>query len=129
MLAVFILNVILDTQWRAYDVWPGLSWVMHGIGGFVVAWSTVRWYDRLPTSARPRVGPPAAAAFCLVGAAAMVGILWEVYEYFLDRVAAAAVQPSVGDTVADLVMDMAGAAVYCLAAWQSIKRRSYLGPR
>jgi len=62
MLAVFILNVILDTQWRAYDVWPGLSWVMHGIGGFVVAWSTVRWYDRLPTSARPRVGPPAAAA-------------------------------------------------------------------
>lgn len=86
--------------------------VMHFAGGLVTAisvWIVVSHYTK---KRKLRVSPRLAMIVFLVGSVAIVGILWEVYEFLLDVYFPHEYflhQPGIADTMGDLVLDLLGA--------------------
>ena len=78
MLAVFFANMFLYTLFGlTEEFWFSMS--MHALGGFVTAWSAANVYGLVKEKCRLFIKPFFLFAFFLIGTAAMVGILWEVY--------------------------------------------------
>lgn len=124
MLAVFAIEVLAVWVFPVYVLWPNFDILMHPLGGFVAAWSGWLWWKAMKKIGAI-VKPEWLIFFALVGWAAVAGILWEMYEFTHDVVYPLAVrfQPSVRDVMADLMLDLLGAAVFCLVAgWNKNKR-------
>lgn len=110
MAVVFLFDNLLNNPLGFYDRWWWYDIPMHMLGGIVTAWSAVRFFR----AQKIIIKPLWALLVLIIGSAAIVGILWEVYEFFMDMVVAYSVQPNVADTVGDLFNDLFGATLFCL---------------
>ena len=117
MVVVFAEDTFVN-NWFGFYEWSGLDIPMHLIGGFVTAWSVARFHSRWQPKRGLGIKPALALYVWFIGITAIIGILWEVYEFLLDPYVAMAMQPSVRDTVGDLVNDLVGSVVFCLVYWK-----------
>ena len=117
MLAIYISSHISD---KYFDLYGKIAWfdiMMHTIGGFATAvvvdglWSAWRLYG-------PRVG----RAFWIISGVMLVAVVWEWHEYAMDQwvYGKTHMQPSIQDTMGDLLMGMIGALLY-IATWMRRK--------
>src|SRR3989338_7627615 len=104
MLAIFFANMFLYTLFGlTEELWFSMS--MHTLGGFVTAWSAANVYGLVKEKYRLSIKPFFLFVFFLIGTTAIVGILWEVYEFISDVIAPFAVRLTLADTLLDLLMD------------------------
>ncbi len=85
---------------------------LHAFGGFVVAQFFAVWLRHTLSAI-----PPFAAAVFILGAALLVGMGWEWFEWIMDHFVlqrSAAMQATVDDTLLDLFMDTVGAGIVAL---------------
>ena len=111
MLVVFLFDNVVNNSLGLYDRWRWLDIPMHLLGGVVAAWSCHRFYKKIKNEIN--IKPLFARLWLYVGTTAIIGILWEVYEFLFHVVTRIITQPSVGDTVHDLVNDLIGAVLFC----------------
>ena len=111
MLAIFFANMFLYTLFGlTEELWFSMS--MHTLGGFVTAWSAANVYGLVKEKYRLSIKPFFLFVFFLIGTTAIVGILWEVYEFTSRIVFPSQVPLTLADTLTDLLMDMLGAVVF-----------------
>lgn len=110
MLVVFVIDNLVFNPLGLYSVWSWFDIFMHIVGGLVAAWSVARF---LQTQTSITIKPIWVYWLLLLGATALIGIAWEVYELYLQKITGIITQPSIADTVADLVNDTIGAALFC----------------
>lgn len=110
MLLTYLLGIGLD-QFGIYELWYGVSPIMHAIGGFVTAW-TVWQFVRIFARKGVRKLPVWTVHLMLLGAVLTIGIAWEWYEFLLEIWFGADHILGIGDTLIDLTMDGVGALVY-----------------
>ncbi len=109
LFVVFIYaSVFLGTAHRFYDrLWwwdsllHGLSGIMLGMVGFIILFIL---YTRRKVETRPI--SLAFFSFCF---AVALGTLWEIFEFAVDGFVPFPMQPSLTDTMADLILDCVGA--------------------
>lgn len=88
---------------------------LHLLGGFAAAAAFV-WI--LPFVVAPetlRAIPKALAMVSILGFTALVTIAWEVLEHFIDHFLGTRLQRSIPDTLKDMLVGLAGAALVALA--------------
>lgn len=107
--AVLILVLeLIASKLTLYYVWPWFDILMHTLGGMTVALALIAAVEGY-TNWMPR-SLPAKAGF-VAGGVIIVGLLWELFEYVLDLWLGVNLQPSIPDTIADLLFDTVGALV------------------
>lgn len=86
--------------------------VFHLAGGLLTAFAAVAvgrvyttWWKRIPEPAR---------ALIVVCVVASIGVGWELFEFLSDYFLGTTHQPSLADTMKDLVLDSAGAVLLTL---------------
>ncbi|OGF82581.1 hypothetical protein A3B18_01305 [Candidatus Giovannonibacteria bacterium RIFCSPLOWO2_01_FULL_46_13] len=107
-----LLLIILVHSWAvltsAYFHYQWLDIVMHATGGF--------WIGLFAIFLVKNISYPYVIAFWLVlGLVAIVGILWEFFEFGMSQIGlelgrAAFIQPGLEDTLGDLLADLLGGA-------------------
>lgn len=110
MFVVYLLGVVLD-HFEIYELWYGVSPIMHALGGFVTAW-TVWQFIRILARKSVKNLPEWAIHLLLLGVVLTIGIAWEWYEFGLEVWFGADIILGIGDTLIDLTMDGVGALVY-----------------
>lgn len=107
---LFTTNIIFVALELFYQ--PSLAFfdtLMHFAGGAAVGW----WALLALTNNRTLALDPARALLFIIGAAALLGIGWELFEWALDNTVgvwytAQKAQPSLNDSMADLALDVLG---------------------
>lgn len=108
----------------AYD-YPGFDKLLHTTGGFIAAWFVATLVGREIGLMRPWV-----AGLALIGAVALIGVLWEFAEYSAQWVRYA--HPvfyhyfhggDLTDTLGDLLADLAGGASFALLCTPILTKR------
>lgn len=110
MAGIFVIDNLIFLPFGLY-AWWWFDIFMHGLGGVVTAWSAARF---LQTEKKLIIKPQWIYWVLLLGITALVGVVWEVYELYLQKITGFITQPSIADTVADLVNDVIGAMIFCL---------------
>jgi len=119
MLALHIVLLRVD----AYSV-PHVDSFMHFAGGITLS---VLVCGVLSGAVKLRwiLPPGRLLLFVLVFSLVTTGaVFWEFFEWTLDTIMGTRMQPSLGDTMKDLLLGQFGAIVYALAVISSIERRS-----
>ena len=114
--AVLFVGVVISTFFELYNI-PHFDKLMHFWGGFCAAWFFAVYFSRAL-----RQTPPGFSVLAKVSFAGLVGIVWEIAEYASDvlspvyfpELARFLYIGTLGDTLADLAADMAGAALLAL---------------
>lgn len=115
---VFIFDNLVSVPSGLYEWW-WFDIFMHLLGGLVVAWSANRFFKGEKSLS---ISPEWVYYLLIIGIVALVGIVWEVYEYFVQQITGSIIQPSIADTVADLVNDCLGALVFTtLSFWVKVR--------
>ena len=118
LLTLALLVHITGSLFEIYDKWGYFSYITHYIASIVVAifgLILVVLLDRYVESIR--MNPYMAVFFSLIFTLAM-GALWEIFEFMLDSIFKTTFQPSLADTMGDLIFDFFGGlcvAVYSLS--------------
>ena len=100
---VFLLSRLYEWYFPQMDI------LMHILGGATVAWAAFALMHYGIVAKRLSKPPFYFALLAAVGAAAVVGILWELYEYFHDFFKhAVEYQLGTDDTMKDLANDLLG---------------------
>lgn len=118
VLVVLALHA-LATGLHWYEYWSWFDIPMHFSGGVAIAFLALAGWETLvqKINFQPQVSPcwqAIVSGLIILGIVALVGIAWEWYEFIFDLIAAAAypnmspAQTSLGDTMADLALDLAG---------------------
>ncbi len=109
MLVVFIYDNLVNVPLGFYEWW-WFDIFMHMFGGLVTAWSAHRFFKSEKISVKPNW----LYGWLVIGTTAVVGIAWEVYEFYFQKITGFITQPSIADTVADLVNDCVGALFFVI---------------
>lgn len=116
MLVIFLFEVTtyLHPALDWYGYWWWFDIPMHIVGGFVAAWSLWRFFFAYQSNGMVRIEPRSVIIFFLISWAAFAGVLWEVYEFTHDTLFPEGFlfQPSIHDTMADLILDVFGGSVF-----------------
>jgi hypothetical protein len=109
MLVVYVLGVVFARA-GIFDLWYGVSPIMHALGGFVTAWTMwmLIWYKRVGQLQYPRY----VRVSTTIGVVLIIGIVWEWHELVLELWTGTNHILGVTDTLLDLTMDGVGALVY-----------------
>ncbi len=105
----------------------GLDWepFVHLMGGLSIAWSAAilaaRWQKRRII---PKDVPDWFLAYSFLGSAALIGVLWELFEFLMPDRNGWWQQLSLADTIGDLTLDLAGGLI--LVIFWSILRKQRL---
>ena len=107
---LFILIGLYD-----WNVMPWFDIPMHILGGITVGWGI--WSIIQICIAQKKIPrlPVWLIAIAVIGTAAIVGILWEMYEFVYDRMCHTVLQASLSDTMKDLMDDLIGSVLFALA--------------
>ena len=107
---LFLLNAVFVSQ-NAYTQVQTLDIAMHFLGGCIVAWFLCLYFKN-----ERKIIPKLAGALLIIGGTALVGILWEFFEWSLDNFVFIETQfmGGLNDTLFDLAMDLAGGLVVAL---------------
>lgn len=100
---VFIFNT-LAMVFGWYERFPWYDIVMHAAGGVVIGFIIYAAIMRFT-----RVSFLHAFILTVLGTL-FIGYCWEVFEWIVQHYTGAPLLPSIGDTLADLFLDMLGAA-------------------
>ncbi|WP_019953965.1 hypothetical protein [Yoonia vestfoldensis] len=68
--------------------------------------------------------PPSAIAFLSFTFALSIGVMWEIFEFGMDRAFGTTMQKSADDTMIDLIIDSLGAVIGALAGYAYLRGRS-----
>ena len=101
----YLYIVSIDVPW-----W--LSIIFHFAGGLATAWSALMVYGFYQKKFKLKIRPQFLFYLFLISLVALVGILWEVYEYIHDCFSPIVFQPSLTDTMSDLAADLLGAIAF-----------------
>lgn len=121
---VLVLNQIAVI----FDLYYHYKWFdipMHFLGGFVIGLFAIailnRTIESIQFKNKSRFGKFISPLFIL-GFVALIGIVWEWHEFLLDQINSVAVvhQPSVGDTMADFVLDLFGGLIAMAFFWRGL---------
>ncbi len=121
---ILVAGIWISGHYTMYEVWPRYDDMMHALGGVVAAWFIAAFLARdIKKLPRPT------AVLLIVGATAIVGILWEAAE-FLSGKYMKDIAPVVWsyfrggnlqDTIGDLGLDLGGSLALALF-WIRTKR-------
>jgi hypothetical protein len=108
---VFAVHVALLGAFDAYTLLPALDMLMHFIGGVVMAFFIHR--TSLNASRLGVIGPhhPVTHWLLVFSATCAVAMFWEFAEFTLDQILGTHSQPSLDDTMSDLLFGTMGAGV------------------
>lgn len=117
IIAVLVLH--LFGMFYLYGAWHSYDMVMHFLGGAAMGLLALSLWDRyiknVTFTVKHRWSKRIFFTFCILGFTAMVGVVWEWYEFAFDMFVLPGLdgwvvsQPSVADTMADLFLDLSGA--------------------
>lgn len=111
--AVVFLVHYAAGRFHFYAHYPDIDRVLHFLGGFSIAFATSEILTVLNTRGLLVVQPSWVILPISVSNAALFAILWEGYEFVLNRVYGVHIQTELDDTLYDLFLGVAGA----LACW------------
>ncbi len=102
---------------------PQLDIPMHILGGASVAWAAwaLVYYAR-SVKKLPRL-PFWFGALCAVGITAIVGVVWEFYEFIHDVLTGSLFQLGTADTMKDLADDLLGAFILSLLVGKKLLKK------
>ena len=119
VVTVHLVAVVIGLYW----IWQWFDVPMHFAGGFAVGMLGLSIWQRgvVGLKAEKQLQWWLAPMF-IVGFVSFIGIGWEIYEFFMDSFFNAQInavyqfvrQPSIGDTIFDLVFDIFGGAAAIL---------------
>ncbi len=118
---IFVLHA-LAASFGWYLRYPAFSIIPHFLGGFWIGCLAL-YYARSRSAFVTLPKSPWGRAVLFLAFVALVGVMWEFYEFMFDRVMIAIgnpfrTQPSLADTMGDLAMDLFGGCVFTFfAAW------------
>jgi hypothetical protein len=97
-----------------YEVYPLLDNPLHFFEGAAIAWAVLRlWRYGQGVKILPKL-PIWVAVSYAVGIAAIIGILWEQYEFFFDLWRGWNLSPNLADFIKDLTNDLLGAFIFAV---------------
>jgi hypothetical protein len=110
-----------DRIWWWDDLLHTSSGVVLGFAGFCVLY--VLYYQKKLVASAWWI------AFVSVSIAVLLGVLWEIFEFAADSFFGTTMQPSLEDTMFDLIVDTLGATLPALLGYFYIKRKlpSFVG--
>ncbi len=112
---VLLFHLILLVT-HGYDTLNQIDIPMHLLGGFAVGILGLAIHHQVSTKHHNSASPWWYHFMFVIGFAMLIGVLWEFYEFFLDRTVnfwyhLPTSQVSLGDTMKDLLDDGIGASV------------------
>lgn len=108
MLVVFVAHLFFS--WDQTLPYIHLqSMAFHFSGGVATAWSIWMLFGLLAEYVNFSINPKILLLVFLVSLTTLVGVIWEVAEFALDVQMGWSLQPSLPDTMMDLIMDTLGA--------------------
>lgn len=117
--------VILFLQILRQNLFPELyilDIVAHYFGGFAIAWSTCLAWRAMERRGWIRVCDPLVRTYIIATSGLVVGVVWEWWEFWMQRWTGNIYQPTMGDTMQDLFMDLIGGILFVLIL-RMVKRR------
>ncbi|TAK03724.1 hypothetical protein EPO34_01000 [Patescibacteria group bacterium] len=122
MAGVFLIHLLLSRAFDMYDRFPNFDIPMHFIGGFVAGMVGIALHVRLSGRGHARNAsyPVAYHALFVLGIVMAIAVGWEFHEFVLDwynreDVSWRLTQPSIADTMLDLLMGAIGGLMSVLA--------------
>ena len=113
-LLVFGIHVILSRVFNAYVVFPPTDIPMHFLGGLAMAFFISRCFQALPREV-VRSSRIVALELILVGSlTTTAAVIWEFAEFACDQIFGTNIQRSLGNTMRDMGLGIAGAVVVML---------------
>ncbi len=109
---VFSIHLVALLGFDLYRHFPDFDIPMHFIGGVAIAHFVGMSYR---TAARMKLlGEPSAVMFppMILGLTSLAAVVWEFAEFIADRQFGTLSQPSLADTLLDLLMGLFGGAVW-----------------
>lgn len=123
MAMVFLFDNLVNNPLGFYERWPNFDVPMHIFGGIITTWCLARFLKSLKvyTALKPRW----LRYWFLIANTGLIGIFWEFYEWLFDFwFPWLGVQTSLADTIADLLNDLLGAALFIgYLCWQTKKKK------
>ncbi|HBB56591.1 TPA: hypothetical protein DEW47_01765 [Patescibacteria group bacterium] len=129
ILGLFVLHAVAtytSLYWRI--LW--FDTPMHFLGGFVVGLGAVWWMFFRDKFSLPKNLPWFYSLILILGVVALVGVLWEFYEFAVDRFITRKeyinlTQGGIIDNMKDLFMDLSGGLLVVLAFLH--ERKKHIG--
>jgi len=122
VITIWILLVLhlIAMKFHLYWLFDWFDILMHGLGGIVVGLFMAALLVKVKPVLKKHLG---LFIFLILAGTVLVGLLWESLELFLDLYMKTTIhQPSVSDTILDLIMDGAGALVASVLAVVTIQK-------
>jgi hypothetical protein len=120
-LLVFTVHVFISRVLGAYHTFPATDMPMHFGGGLAMAFFISRCFRALPRDV-VRSSRLVLLELILVGSlTATSAVLWECAEFMCDQVFGSNIQRSLGNTMQDLALGVAGAAVFIIVRARALR--------
>ena len=103
-------------RFHVYALHPDIDRPLHFFGGLSVAFATSEILTGLDKKGLVAIRPGWIVLPVSVSNTALFAILWEVYEFILNRVYGVHIQTELDDTLYDLFLGVAGALAFCVFA-------------
>ena len=114
MILMYAIHNILWLVFDIYSVFENFDILMHGAGGLATAWTAYLFYKNFKDKFKIKIEPIWILWLTIIAGVALIGVLWEVYEFILDyyNILGGQHQASIADTMGDFVMDLIGAIIF-----------------
>lgn len=113
---LFIIRVLYLPAWYQLDVGA------HFLGGFSIAWMTMILWERWLQHGWISKAPQWQRDYTVWASVGIVGIAWEFFEFLMEVWLGWVMQPSIADTMNDLLMDLCGGLLFLFLYRISRKR-------
>lgn len=107
---VFVFN-LFASFFKLYYIYPWFDIPMHFIGGFSISLTIVLFFNFFTEGRYLQIHKKVLFSFLVVACVVFIAVLWEFYEFFLKTFFSMVTQPSLEDTLLDLVMGLFGGIV------------------
>lgn len=106
-LGVLMLHLLL-TVTGGYYWWAHVDKIMHVLGGMSIALSGLAALEMFAKTGELKISNRLIVVVTILGLVALAAISWEFLEFTLDHVAHTHMQPSLADTMGDLLAGLIG---------------------
>jgi hypothetical protein len=107
---IFFFNSLVDSLTQMYVRYPWLDIPMHIIGGGAIGYTGIVILSYLKEKKFIHISTRILDVSMITMWVSFVAVSWEFYEWFLDNFLGRDVQPSVGDTMFDLLLGLVSGA-------------------
>lgn len=114
-LAVFVFHVVVMLCFDLYGRLPEFDIPMHFLGGLVIAYFFTGCYRS--ALELELLGQPSAVLFpvLILSLTSLAAVVWEFAEFVADQQLGLHTQPSLADTMLDLLLGLLGGAVWIIS--------------